>query len=247
MSKLDPKDLLATGAHFGHKTSRWHPKMAPYIYGKKDGVHILDLTKTVDLVQEAVELIEKKVAGGGDVLFVGTKLQAKALVKDAAQSTKMHWVSERWMGGTLTNFETMNSRIKHLKKLEEQMESGDLEAKYNKLEVQRFGEEIEKLNLDFGGIKDMQDELPSVVIVLDAVDDNIAVREANKLNIPVVGVCDSNANPDLVDFVIPANDDSVKTLKLLLDQFQQAVERGQARFKSKAKDQKAEKSEEKSK
>jgi len=228
MAKLDPKDLLKTGAHFGHKTSRWHPKMAPYIYDKRDGVHIIDLFKTVELLEQASKSLERIAASGGDVLFVGTKKQLKRLVRETAEAITMPYVAERWMGGMLTNSETMKKRIKHLKDTEEKMESGELEARYNKLEVQRFEEEIEKLNTNFGGIKNMEN-LPAAVIVVDTVDDNLAVQEASRLNIPVIGIVDTNADPSLVDLPIPANDDSIKTVALILEQLSAAVETGRAK------------------
>ncbi|HIA91525.1 TPA: 30S ribosomal protein S2 [Candidatus Saccharibacteria bacterium] len=228
MSSIDPRDLLKAGGHFGHKTSRWHPKMAPYIFDAKQGVHIIDLTKTVTLLDDALAFVEKTVAGGKDVLIVGTKRQAKSVVKDMAEKTGMPYVVERWLGGMLTNHSTMGERIKHLKQLEKQMESGELEAKYNKLEVQRFQEDIDKLNLNFSGIKEMKGQ-PGAVIVVDVVEENNAVNEANKLHIPVVGICDTNANPQNIDFVVPCNDDAIKAIQLLADAFAGAIDKGLAK------------------
>jgi len=228
MAKLDPKDLLKTGAHFGHKTSRWHPKMAPYIYDKRDGVHIIDLFQTVELLEEACDKAQAVAARGGDILFVGTKKQVKDLVKTTAEKIEQPYVTERWMGGMLTNKATMKSRIKHLKKLEKEMDSGEMEAMYNKLELQRFEEEIEKLNESFGGIKNMDGE-PDLLIVVDTVDDDLAVAEANRINVPVVGIVDTNADPRLVDLPVPANDDSIKTVEMILQQLVAAIETGTAK------------------
>lgn len=230
MSKVDPKDLLKAGGHFGHKTSRWHPKMAPYIYTKKQGVHIIDLTKTVDLLEDAAKFVEEAVAKGGNVLFVGTKRQARDVVKAAADKTGMPYVVDRWLGGMLTNANTMSTRIKRLKMLEKQLASGELEAKYNKLEVQRFEEELERLQFLFGGVADMEGN-PAVVFVVDVTAEHNAVREANRLHIPVVGVCDTNSDPTPVDFVVPANDDAIKSIQLIADRIVAAVEAGKAKQK----------------
>lgn len=228
MAKLDPKDLLKTGAHFGHKTSRWHPKMEPYIYGQRDGVHIIDLFQTVDLLEAACKKAQAVAARGDDILFVGTKKQVSDLVKTTAEELNQPYVVERWMGGMLTNKATMRSRIKHLKQLEKEMASGEIEAMYNKLEIQRFEEEIEKLNLNFGGIKDMDSD-PGLLIVVDTVDDDLAVAEANRINVPTIGIVDTNADPRLVEFPVPANDDSIKTVELVLEQLSEAIQTGSAK------------------
>lgn len=223
--KVDIKELLEAGAHFGHKSSRWHPKMAQYIHTKRGGVHIIDLEKTLNGIEKAVELVEKQVAGGRQVLFVGTKRQAQDIVKSAAESVSMPYVSERWFGGMLTNNKTISGRIKYLKDLESKMQSGELAAKYNKLEIQRFQEEIDQLNLNFGGIKDMAG-LPGVVFVTDVINDQIAIKEANRLGIPVVGIVDTNANPAGVDMVIPANDDAIGSISLIISYIVSATEIG---------------------
>ena len=212
--KIDMKELLEAGAHFGHKTSRWHPKMAEYIH--------INLEKTVDGIEHVIPVIEKVVKDGKKILFVGTKKQLKAIVKEVAESVEMPYVTERWIGGTLTNVETVNRQIKKLKDLERRMKSGELEARYSKLEVQRFQEEIETLNTRYGGIKDMTDQ-PSLVIVTDACEDKNAIKEAKTLNIPVVAICDTNIDPTDIDFIIPANDDSTKTEKLILGYFVEAI------------------------
>ena len=222
---IDIKALLEAGVHFGHKTSRWHPKMAPYIHSKRQESHIIDLTKTVEGLEVALPFITKTVASGKKVLFVGTKKQHKDIVKAAAEATGQPYVTERWIGGILTNITTIGSQIKKLKDLERRMDSGDLEKRYNKLEVQRFQEEIDELNHKYGGIKDL-DGAPGAVIVVDTLTDANAVKEARTLNIPVVGVVDTNVNPDLIDFIIPGNDDAIKGTQLLLDYFAAAVKEG---------------------
>lgn len=227
---VDIKKLLEVGAHFGHKTSRWHPKMAPFIHSKRGGTHIIDLTKTVEALNEALDFISKKTENGGQILIVGTKRQTKEIAKKLADATKMPYVSKRWLGGMLTNQNTIGTRVKHLKDLESKMESGQLAAKYNKLELQRYQEEIDELNTIYGGIKNMAIR-PSVVFVFDIVTDKNAVREAIKLDIPVVGIADTNADPTGITYPIPANDDAIKTLQLIADYVQQAIETGKAKQK----------------
>lgn len=222
---VDIKALLEAGVHFGHKTSRWHPKMAPYIHSKRQESHIIDLVKTVEALEEVLPVITKTVASSKKVLFVGTKKQAKDIVKAAAVSANQPYVTERWVGGMLTNVNTMNTQLKKLKDLEKRMDSGDLEKRYNKLEVQRFQEEIDELNGKYGGIKDLSGK-PGLVIAMDIISDANAVREAKKLGVPVIGLVDTNANPDDVDYVIPGNDDAIKGLSLLLDYFVAAVAEG---------------------
>lgn len=223
--EVDIKALLEAGVHFGHKTSRWHPKMAPYIHSKRQDSHIIDLTKTVEGLDAALPFVTKVAASGKQVLFVGTKKQAKDIVKAAADKAGQPYVTERWIGGMLTNSNTVNQQIKKLKTLEKRMESGELEKRYNKLEVQRFQEEIDLLNSKYGGIKDLNGR-PGAIVVVDVISDANAVREAKNLGIPVVAVVDTNANPDTVDYVIPGNDDAIKGLSLILDYFVQAVAEG---------------------
>ncbi len=222
---IDIKALLEAGVHFGHKTSRWHPKMAPYIHSKRQGIHIIDLTKTVEALEIALPFLAKVAASGKQVLFVGTKRQAKEVVKKTAEEINQPYVTERWMGGMLTNAATITGRLKHLRNLENRMISGDLAKRYSKLEVQRFQEEIDELNAKYGGIKELNGK-PGAVIVIDIIEDANAVREARKLNIPVVALVDSNANPGDVDYVVPANDDAIKGLALLLDYFAAAIREG---------------------
>lgn len=222
---VDIKALLAAGAHFGHKTSRWHPKMAPFIHSKRNGSHIIDLTKTVTGLEAALSFLTQTASEGKQILFVATKRQAQELVQAAAEEVKMPFVTERWLGGMLTNVNTIQGRIKHLHDLETKMASGELANKYSKLEIQRFQEEIEAMNLIYGGIKHMPNR-PSAVIIIDVVTDINAVREARKLGVPIIALVDTNADPSLADYVIPCNDDAIKTISLLLDYFKQAIEEG---------------------
>ncbi len=221
----DMKALLETGAHFGHKTSRWHPKMAPYIHSKRGDAHIINLEKTVEAFDEALPKITEIAKNGKKVLFVGTKKQMKDIVREAAESVEMPYVVERWVGGTLTNVETVNRQIKKLKDLERRMASGELENRYSKLEVQRFQEEIDLLNERYGGIKEMTEQ-PAAVIIIDAIEDKNAIKEANGLNIPVFALTDTNVNPTNIDYVIPMNDDAIKATKLALDYFVAAIKEG---------------------
>jgi len=228
MADIDLKKLLEAGAHFGHKTERWHPKMAPYIHSKRGGSHIIDLTKTAAKLEEALVFLEEVSSKGKQVLFVGTKPQAQAIVKKLADELGQPYVTERWLGGMLTNWNTVGAQIKHLVELESKMASGELAAKYNKLEVQRFQEEIDRLNVLYGGIKQLAAR-PGAVVVFDIVNDVNAVREAAKLKLPVVGICDTNSDPTSIDYPIPANDDAIKTLQLMADYFAEAVSAGKAK------------------
>lgn len=227
---VDIKKLLEAGAHFGHKASRWHPKMAPYIHSKREGTYIIDLTKTVSALEEALAFIEKTAASGKQVLIVGTKRQAREIAQKLAHDTKMPFVTERWLGGMLTNQNTIGGRVKYLKDLESKMESGQLESKYNKLEVQRYQEEIDQMNTLYGGIKNMAVR-PGALFIFDVITDQNAVKEAIKLGIPVVGLTDTNADPSNIDYPIPANDDAIKTLQLMADYVGQAITNGQAKAK----------------
>lgn len=228
---VDIKALLEAGAHFGHKTSRWHPKMAQYIHSKRGDNHIIDLSHTVAAFENALEFVQAQAAKGGQVLFVSTKRQAKDIVKAAAEKAGMPYVTERWLGGMLTNRNTVSVRIKHLKDLEAKMESGELASRYNKLEVQRFQEEIDLMNKKFGGIKEMHAK-PAAVFIVDMLEDDNAIKEANKMGIPVIALADTNANPELVKYPIPCNDDAVKTIQLACDYMVAAVEAGKAKSKS---------------
>ena len=231
MADVDLKQLLEAGAHFGHKTERWHPKMAQYIHSKRGGSHIIDLTKTAAKLEDALGFLESVAASGKQILFVGTKPQAQNIVKTLATELGQPYVTERWLGGMLTNWNTVGTQIKRLVELETKMASGELSSKYNKLEVQRFQEEIDRLNVLYGGIKELHAR-PGAIVVFGIVDDANAVKEATKLKLPVVGLCDSNSDPTLVKYAIPANDDAIKTLQLMADHFKAAVEAGRAKGKT---------------
>ncbi len=222
---VDIKALFESGVHFGHKTSRWHPKMAPYIHSKRQDSHIINLEKTVEGLEVALPYITKLVAGGKQVLFVGTKKHTKDIIKSTAESLGQPYVTERWLGGILTNITTVGQQVKKLKDLEKKMATGDLEKRYNKLEVQRFQEEIDVLNAKYSGIKDMSGQ-PGVLFVIDVIGDANAIKEAKTLGIPVVAIVDTNADPSLVDYVIPGNDDAIKGVQLLLDYVSAAVREG---------------------
>lgn len=222
---VDMKALLESGAHFGHKTSRWHPKMAPYIHSKKQGAHIINLEKTVEALEKALPAITEIAKNDKKILFVGTKKQMKEVVKAAAESVEMPYVTVRWVGGTLTNVETVNRQIRKLKDLEKKMASGELENRYSKLEVQRFQEEIDLLNERYGGIKNMSEQ-PAAIVVVDANEDGNAIKEAKNLNIPVFAIVDTNVDPTGIDYVIPANDDAIKSTQLILDYITEAIKAG---------------------
>jgi small subunit ribosomal protein S2 len=230
---VDIKQLLEAGAHFGHKTSRWHPKMAPYIHSKKEGGHIIDLTKTVAALDEALNFLKETATAGKQVLLVSTKRQARDKIKEVAESLEMPFVSERWLGGMLTNQATIGGRIRHLKDLESRMISGELANRYSKLEVQRFQEEIDEMNRVYGGIKNLAAK-PGAIFVADVLNDINAIREARKLNIPIVAIVDTNVDPSLADYPIPANDDSTKTVNLILDYVKAAIEEGKTKAKKPA-------------
>lgn len=225
---IDMKALLEAGAHFGHKTSRWHPKMAPYIHSKRQGGHIINLEKTVEALEKALPELTKIAASGKKILFVGTKKQLKDITKEAAESVNMPYVTVRWVGGILTNVETVNKQIKKLKDLERRMASGELEARYSKLEVQRYQEEIDTLNERYGGVKEMTEQ-PAAIIVVDACQDKNAIKEAKALNIPVFAITDTNVDPTDISYVIPANDDAIKSVQLLLDYFVAAIKAGEGK------------------
>jgi small subunit ribosomal protein S2 len=231
---VDIKALLEAGVHFGHKTSRWHPKMAKYIHSKRQDSHIIDLVKTVEGLEKALPFLTKVAASGKQVLFVGTKKQAKDIVKAVAEKAGQPYVTERWIGGMLTNVATISTQIKKLKDLERRMASGDLEKRYNKLEVQRFQEEIDELNKKYSGIKDLNGK-PGAVVVLDVIADANAVREASTLGVPVVGIVDTNADPTPITYVVPGNDDAIKGLELLLGYFVEAVTEGAGTVKKEEK------------
>lgn len=235
MAEVSLKELLEAGAHFGHQTRRWNPKMKQYIYGARGGVHIIDLTKTGVLMKDAIDFARQTASKGGKVLFVGTKRQAVAVVKEEAEAAGMPFVTERWLGGMLTNFRTIRLQVARLKKLEAGLESGDFLSKYNKKEVLDFSNEAAALNKVFGGIKHM-DGLPGAIFVVDAPKEGIAVAEARKLNIPVIGIADTNADPDLIDYPIPANDDAIKAVRMITRAVAQAAAEGAKLYETRARE-----------
>src|SRR3954469_10463494 len=217
------QQMLETGAHFGHQTHRWNPKMKPYIFGDRNGVHILDLSQTVPLFARALEFVSSAVAGGGKVLFVGTKRQAQDAVADAARRSGQHFVNHRWLGGMLTNWKTISNSIKRLKTLEEQL-SGDTVG-LTKKEVLQLTREKDKLELSLGGIRDMGG-VPDIMFVIDANKEELAIKEANTLGIPVVAILDSNVSPDGIAFPVPANDDASRAIRLYCEAIAIAATRG---------------------
>lgn len=228
---IDLKKMLEAGVHFGHYKRRWHPKVARYVHSVKNGRCIIDLTLTKQALEEALPIISETVAANRSVLFVGTKRQAKAIVKEAAESVDMPYVTHRWVGGMLTNNATIGVQIKKLKDLERRMASGELADKYNKLEVLNYQRQIDSLNLLYGGIKDM-DKRPGLVFVSDMHVNFIAVAEANKLGIPLVAIADTNVDPTGATYPIPANDDALQSLQLIVDLVVVAVKDGQSKIKS---------------
>lgn len=220
------KQLLEAGAHFGHQTGRWHPKMKKYIFTKRNGIHIIDLEKTAVMLDRACEFVREVVAEGGTIIFVGTKKQAQESVEEEAKRCNMHYVNLRWLGGMLTNFTTIQSRIDHLVRLEDQQARGEF-AHLIKKEALKLGEEIERLNRQMGGIKEMT-SLPSAVFIVDPIKDKIALDEATRMGVPVVAIVDTNCSPDDVDYIIPANDDAIRAVRLICSKIADAVIEGQA-------------------
>ena len=224
MAVVAMKQLLEAGVHFGHQTRRWDPRMAEYIFQARNGIHIIDLQKTSKKIDEAYAFIKEQAEEGKTVLFVGTKKQAQDCIKEAAEKCNMYYVNQRWLGGMLTNFETIQGRIKRLKDLEEQEQDGTFDL-LPKKEVLGLKKEMEKLEKNLGGIKDMK-EIPGVIFVVDPKKERIAILEARKLNIPVVGLVDTNCNPEELDFPIPGNDDAIRAVKLIADVMANAVIEG---------------------
>lgn len=215
------KQLLEAGVHFGHQTRRWNPKMAPYIYTERNGIHIIDLQKSVGMVDSAYEAIKNIVANGGTILFVGTKKQAQEAVKDEAIRSGMFYVNERWLGGMLTNFKTIKSRIAKLKEYEKMSEDGTFEV-LPKKEVIQIKKAWEKLEKNLGGIKEMK-KLPDAIFVVDPKKERICIQEAHTLGIPVVGIADTNCDPDELTYVIPGNDDAIRAVRLIVAKMADAV------------------------
>jgi len=224
MSVISMKQLLEAGVHFGHQTRRWNPKMKKYIFTERNGIYIIDLQKTVKKVEEAYNWVKDLAANGGTILFVGTKKQAQDSVKEEAARSGMYFVNQRWLGGTLTNFETIQKRIGRLKDIERMSEDGTFEV-LPKKEVVQLKKEQERLERFLGGIKDMK-QLQDALFIIDPRKERIAVAEAKKLNIPIVGIVDTNSDPDEIDVVIPANDDAIRAVKLLTGKMADAILEG---------------------
>ena len=224
MAVVAMKQLLEAGVHFGHQTKRWDPKMAEYIYQARNGIHIIDLQKTSKKIDEAYKFIKDVAEEGKTILFVGTKKQAQECVKDAAIKSNMFYVDQRWLGGMLTNFKTIRKRVERLNKLEEMENDGTFDV-LPKKEVAALRNEMEKLEKNLGGIREMK-EMPGAMFVVDPKNERIAVLEAKKLNIPIVGLVDTNCNPEDVDYPIPGNDDAIRAVKLITDVMANAIIEG---------------------
>ena len=224
MAVVAMKQLLEAGVHFGHQTRRWDPRMAEYIFQARNGIHIIDLQKTSKKLDEAYEFMKEQAEEGKTVLFIGTKKQAQDCVKEAAEKTGMYYVNQRWLGGTLTNFKTIRKRIERLTQLEQMEQDGTFDV-LPKKEVVLLRKEMDKLNKNLGGIKEMT-EIPGVMFVVDPKKEHIAIQEARKLNIPVVGLVDTNCDPNDVDYVIPGNDDAIRAVKLITDVMANAIIEG---------------------
>ena len=224
MSVVAMKQLLEAGVHFGHQTRRWNPKMAEYIFQARNGIHIIDLQKSSKKLDEAYDFLKNQAEEGKTVLFVGTKKQAQECVKEAAEKSGMYYVDQRWLGGMLTNFKTIRTRVERLKELERMEEDGTFDV-LPKKEVIGLKKEMEKLERNLGGIKEME-ELPGVLFVVDPKKERTAILEAKKLNIPVVGLVDTNCNPEDVDYAIPGNDDAIRAVKLIADVMANAIIEG---------------------
>ena len=224
MSSISMKELLEAGVHFGHQTKRWNPKMKPYIFGARNGIYIIDLQKTVRYFKSAYSYVKESVEQGNSVLFVGTKKQAQDSVAEEASRCGQYYVNQRWLGGMLTNFATVKQSIERLKKLDAMFEDGTIDA-YTKKEALQMDKEREKLQKVLGGIKNMH-KLPGLMFVIDPKNEEIAVQEAQKLGIPVVAIVDTNCDPDVIDYVIPGNDDAIRAIRLLSSKIADAVLEG---------------------
>ena len=225
-------ELLEAGVHFGHQTQRWNPKMKPYIYGARNGIYVIDLRKTTDLLDEAYNLVRDFAAKGKNVLFVGTKKQAAEVVAEEAKRSGAYYINRRWLGGMLTNFETIRGRVNKLKEMEEFINNGYID-KLPKKEVAQMNRQLAKLSKTLGGIKDMRG-LPELIFVVDQAKEEIAIKEANKLGIPVICLADTNANPDGINYIIPGNDDAIRSIKLITSKLADAVLEGKQLRENKA-------------
>ncbi len=230
---LDLPTLLKAGLHFGHKVSKWHPTMKPYIFTQRNGIHIIDLRQTEKALKKAADFLKKSVAEGKTILFVGTKPQIKELVKKYAQEVKMPYVNERWLGGTITNFGVISRSIKRYIDLKKQKEAGEW-AKYVKKEQSKLEKELNRLEKKFAGIESLA-QVPDVLLLLDTKEEETALREAQTKKVPVVGLCDTNVDIEGIDYVIPGNDDSIKAVEFVLSYLTQAIKEGQKQPKSEEK------------
>jgi small subunit ribosomal protein S2 len=237
MSKLQIKDLLEAGAHFGHQTQKWNPKMKKYVYGERNGIYIIDLHKTLPLAEEAFNFIKKTAESGKSVLFVGTKRQASSVVKEAAEKCGAFHVTSRWLGGMLTNYKTIAQSVDKLRKVEKMKESGDFQL-LTKKEQSKIEKDVAKLEKNLGGIKNMR-KLPGAIFVVDPNSERIAVKEAKCLGIPVVAITDTNCDPTDVDYVVPGNDDAIKSITAFTDYFANAVVTGSKKAKGSKSDSEA--------
>ena len=221
MSVISMKQLLEAGVHFGHQTRRWNPKMKPYIYTERNGINIIDLQKSVGMVDDAYNAVVDIVKDGGKILFVGTKKQAQDAIRTEAERCGMYYINERWLGGMLTNFKTIQSRIKRMKDIETMAEDGTFEV-LPKKEVLQLKKELEKLQKNLGGIRDMK-KLPDAIFIVDPKKERICVQEAHTLNIPLIGICDTNCDPEELTYIIPGNDDAIRAVKLIVSKMADAV------------------------
>ena len=224
MSRTNFETLLEAGCHFGHLKRKWNPAMAPYIFMERNGIHIIDLQKTVGMVDDAYKAVMDIAAAGGTILFVGTKKQAQDAIKEEAERCGQFYVNERWLGGMLTNFKTIQSRVKRLRQIEEMSQDGTFD-RLPKKEVTELKKELEKLEKNLGGIKDMK-KIPDAIVIIDPKKEHICVTEAHKLNIPLIGIADTNSDPEELTYVIPGNDDAIRAVKLLTGCMADAVLEG---------------------
>ena len=231
MAHITMKQLLESGVHFGHQTRRWNPKMKPFIFGERNGIHIIDLQQTIKYFEIAYEFVVNLVSEGGKLLFVGTKKQAQDTIKEEAQRCGMYYVNHRWLGGTLTNFKTIQQSVEKLKKIESWFEDGTIERfpKKERLKLERLKNKLER---NLAGIKDME-SLPQALYIVDPVYEEIAVKEARKLGIPIVAIVDTNCDPDLIDYIIPGNDDAIRAIKLITSKIADACIEGLEIYKEK--------------
>lgn len=235
--QIDIEEMAKAGVHFGHRISRMHPKMRPYIYGIKNNIHFIDLEKSAFKLREALEFIKNLVKEGKTLLLIGTKNPAKSLIKEIGEELSLPYVSERWLGGTFTNFEEMKKRINYFKELKEKSQKEEFE-KYTKKEKLKMGEKLEKLEMKFGGLRNLE-KLPEAIFVCDMKKDKLACKEAKRMGIKIVGIADTNVDPNMADYPIPGNDDALSSLKYILDKVKEAILQGREEIKEEAEENKA--------